>query len=229
MTRNLPAGCCAASHHGGSARARGSLRRSPSRASTSTAYSRKSGSTRSRQQHAAVGVRVRAHPALALRGELGELGDSRPSRRRAPSARSSAATSSTTRCSALVARPSSGPDATATSLRPSGRRPLSGRSSPSGCAARSSASGPLRFAAVTRARVWIAAISSSACPARRRSADGRPPAPRRRTAGDGSAVAVALEQRHQLRPRECARARSGSRSCSRSDAGSAAPRRRCAG
>ena len=124
---------------------------------------RKSGSRRSLQQQSAVGVRIRAHPALAFGRELGELGTQpAAARRRAPPVDSSA--SSPRECGRArgcrASRPAA-PDASARSPRSSCRRLPSVRSSPWASAARSSASAAARSTPLARAACWMRRISST--------------------------------------------------------------------
>ena len=167
------------------------------------------------QQRAAVGVRVRAHAALAggrRREQLVATG-ARP-RRTAPPACTSA---STPRAGAGARGSAPGrraaPGASATCPPPACRRPPSGRSSPSASAARSSASAAARSRSPARAARWISAISSSAP-----SSVGRQRLVDRVgivALDEARRVAVALAAASAARPRGCARARSGWRSCSR--------------
>ena len=170
------------------------------------------------QQQAAVGVRVGAHPALARPGAgRRSPGPGRRRRRRAPRAGSCASTSSSTSRWRVVAAGVGerhlvgAPGA----LDRAGRRPPSGRSSPWGSAARSSARrGAHRLPPRGRGpRCWMSRISS-----RQRSrvaANAWCIAAGSDARHDVRRVAVAAQQRRAARPRGSGRAPSGWRSCSR--------------
>ena len=136
------------------------------------------------EQKAAVCVGRRAHPALALRRQVGELGDQRPVlveqllRLVAPQPVLEHPGGARGCC----ARRSLGPDASARSSRLAGRRSPSAQSSPSECGARSSASAAASTRLPSRGRTsgWPRSRRARR-PARRRSADGRRPDPRRRS------------------------------------------------
>ena len=120
----------------------------------------------------------------------------------------------------------SAPGGRASSLRPSTRRPFWARSSPWGCAARSSAIAGRRSSrrrapppGSPRSRRLPGRASPPSADA---SAAGRRP---RQNAACSHSRATAL----RVARAGCGRGSSGWRSCSRSDAGSAAPRRRSPG
>jgi hypothetical protein len=113
------------------------------------------------------------------------------------------------------------PDATETSPRPGGRRRRAGRSIPSACERRSSASAAVGDPRPAAPRAGFARRRRARHRARRPSADGRRVGlrPRRRTGGNRTPRAATTARRWG-----CGRGPSGWRSCSRSSGGSA---RRC--
>ena len=121
------------------------------------------------QEHAAVRVRVRAHAAVALGRQRGELGHGAARRRRtAPPAGSCAATPRAGRGARRSRAPRrAAPGASARCPRRACRRPPSARSSPWASGGRSSATACARRRRSSRAARWISAIRSSAVVERR--------------------------------------------------------------
>ena len=114
------------------------------------------------QEQAAVGVRVRAHPPVAARGQRGQFGDQRAVgvEQLLGVVRAQPLLQLGQVLRVLPGSRRSGPGAPARCPPPAGRPPPWARSSPWGCAARS----PARRACVrspsTRARCWMARISA---------------------------------------------------------------------
>ena len=168
------------------------------------------------QQQPAVGVRVGAHAALALRGQLGQLRPQAARRRRkAPPAGSS---SSTVRGSAMCSGLSMSPIGTWCARNvPSTGWPStpSARSSPWACGGRSSASaGRSPEIPCCRASFWIRLISAIDLVQRR----GHQLVHRRPGSvafDEIGRVAVAAERGRRVPRGRSAPARSGRRSCSR--------------